>query len=328
MKRISRRGSLIVLAVLLLLIGLIWHERWNIYDYFRLYNYHPSAQVVQLADQTTMTSYGRHLFYVYHPSLEGKTDFNTNCPNYSQQSSVLGCTVYERGIYLYNVQDPQLNGVVQVTAAYEMLHVGYQRLSTSQRQHIDQLVQQAYESAAASDPELKSEEQNYLKTEGQSAVANELHSMMGTEVANLPPQLESYYKTYFSNRQAIVSLKNQYQQAFTSRQATAQQLYSQITSIEQQLSNLRGQINTLEADLKDKRQSIDAQRSNVSDVSAFNAEVDSYNNEITQYQSQINTYNQLVAQHNQIVGQYQQIALQENQLIKDIDSHSSTVSPQ
>src|SRR5665213_1855149 len=122
------KTTLKFLLPILFLAGLflIWHNRWWFYDEYRLYGYEPPAEISQIAAEDQLTSYGKTLLYVYHPTLENSAAFNNNC-KVTTAAIVLGCTVIDRGIYLYNIQDSQLNGVEQVTAAYEMLHVGYSR---------------------------------------------------------------------------------------------------------------------------------------------------------------------------------------------------------
>ncbi len=44
-----------------------------------------------------------------------------------------------------------------------------------------------------------------------------MHSIFGTEVQTLPPDLETYYSQYFKNRSSVVGLSARYQAEFTSR---------------------------------------------------------------------------------------------------------------
>ncbi|MEO8785293.1 MAG: hypothetical protein ABI221_03225 [Candidatus Saccharimonadales bacterium] len=311
--------SLLSLVVIGLLAVAIYWQRWNIYDWAKLYNYQPPAPIAQLADQTTMTSYGRHLFYVYHPELQDSASFNRNC-HVTKAAIVLGCTVNLRGIYLYKVNDTQLNGIEQVTAAYEMLHVGYSRLSASERQHIDQLVLQEFNSIKVSQPQLATEAQSYLDTEGQAALPNELHSMMGTEVDHLPPELEQYYARYFSNRQAIIQYKNQYQGVFTSRQAT-------VTSDDQQLTATQKIISSNESNLSNQAQAITTQRAQLEQWRSSN-QVDTYNNTVPAFNQSINSYNQLADQTQQLINDYNQLLGQRNALALEINQLTQKISSQ
>lgn len=49
----------------------VLHAR-DILDWAILRNYNPPAQVVQLADQTTMTDTARRVFYVNKPDIQDK----------------------------------------------------------------------------------------------------------------------------------------------------------------------------------------------------------------------------------------------------------------
>ncbi|HEY5268374.1 MAG TPA: hypothetical protein VII94_04545, partial [Candidatus Saccharimonadales bacterium] len=97
-----------LLVLLLAAIFLVWHNRWWIYDEYRLRGYTAPEAISQIASEDQLTNYSRTLLYVYHPALENSTQFNNNC-QVSNVAIVLGCTVIDRGIYLYNIKDPTLN---------------------------------------------------------------------------------------------------------------------------------------------------------------------------------------------------------------------------
>jgi hypothetical protein len=299
--------------------GLIWFNRWAIYDWSRLFNYSPPAIISQFADQTTMTPYARHLFYVYHPQLDDAPSFNQNC-RVTKQAVVLGCTVNLQGIYLFKVNDPQLNGIEQVTAAYEMLHVGYSRLSPSQRKHIDKLVLAQFNSVKGSQPRLAAEAKSYQQTEGDAALPNELHSMMGVEVDHLSPELESYYSKYFKNRQAIIALKDRYQSAFTNRQQA-------VAHDDQQLDSWRQTINTNQANLKNQAANIDQQRTYMQKLADSN-QIDQYNAQVNGFNAKIDAYNRLASQTRSLIGQYNQLLAQRNALALQINQLTQTISSQ
>src|ERR1700741_2054773 len=131
MQQKSSRRGLIVLILVLLLIGGTWLKRNAVYDWIRLRNYQVPSQIVQLATDTSMTPSATHLFYVNRPAIQDKNEFNQSCPNNGgERTIILGCYHgHQTGIFLYTVSDPQLNGVMQVTAAHEALHALYERLS-------------------------------------------------------------------------------------------------------------------------------------------------------------------------------------------------------
>jgi len=286
----------------------VWWQWHALYDWYRLRGYTPPPGISTLANQDTMTAYGKHLFYVNHPQLLGDVaTFRQDCPE-SEQTIVLGCYhPNEDGIYVYNVQDAQLQGVQQVTAAHEMLHGAYDRLSAKDRNYIDGLLNDFYNNDEH-DQRIIDEINLYKKTEPNS-VTNEMHSVFGTEVSNLPAPLEAYYQKYFSNRGAVTAFADGYQGEFTSRtnqinadDAQLASLKSQISTQEQSLTNQLNQINSDKARLDSLRNSgqIDAYNSG---VTSFNNEVDVYNSGVDKLHGDIDSYNSLVNSRNAIAGE-------------------------
>jgi hypothetical protein len=322
-----KKRTLIGLIVLVAIItaGLIlWSQRKWFFDEIRLYNYKAPTQIATLASQDTMTPYGKKLFYIYHPVLENSTQFNSNC-SVTEEAIVLGCTVLNQGIYLYNVQSSDLNGVEQVTAAHEMLHVAYDHLSSSERKKVDGMVWAAYSSLSKSNSLLSTEEASYLKTEGASAVPNELHSVLGTEIAKLPSALESYYSQYFTNRQAIVSYANSYEGEFLSRQQTIAKDDQQLATWLQQIGQDESQLKTENQQINQEQQQLDSLKSS-GQIASYNSMVASFNQSVDDYNSLLNTAKQLLASYNQLVIQRNSVAATENQLTKAISSLPSTLS--
>lgn len=305
------RGRIVLFVALLvwaILLALIIFERQAISDWWRLHNYQPPSAISQLSGQDTMTSYTQHLFYLNKPQLlSSVSSFREHCPE-NEDTIVLGCYhPGEQGIYIYNVKDPSLQGVAQVTAAHEVLHAIYGRLSSQDRTHVNGLLNDYYQHGLTN-TRVKSEIQLYKKTEPHD-VTDEMHSTFGTEIADLPPALENYYKRYFTNRQAIVDYEQQYEAAFTSRQTTVQK-------DDQQLASLKQQIASKESDLTDQLNQLKAARSQLDSllasgdngsyngqVAGYNAKVNAYNAGVADLQNQIGQYNQLVAARNLVAGE-------------------------
>jgi len=320
MQRSSRIASLVTTLLLVGVFVLVWTHRNALYDWARLRNYTPPAAVVSLADQTTMTASSRRLFYVNRPEIQGRDAFNSSCPNNGgEQTIILGCYHdHETGIFVYNVTDAQLNGVQQVTAAHEMLHGAYERLSASERDKVDAMLQDFYANGLQ-DKRIKDTIDAYKKTEPNDLV-NEMHSIFGTEVANLPAPLEAYYKQYFSNRQQVVAFATQYQQAFTSREA-------QIAQYDAQLKSFKADIEQKESDLKAQGDELNATRAQV-ERSNDEAQVVAYNAKVSQYNSLLQTVNSQINEFNAILDKRNAIALEEKQLYQSINSGLSPQTAQ
>ncbi len=322
-KKPTKNSLNLAFLLVIVLIGLgVWWQRQAISDWGRLLGYHPAAAVAQLATETTMNDSTRHLFYVYHPSLDDKTSFAEHC-RAGEQTIVLGCYVSGQGIYIDNIDDPRLNGVLEVTAAHELLHAAYDRLSSKDKDNVNQLVKQAY--ANVTDKRLHQTIANYQK---QGADINdELHSILGTEVRKLPEALEAYYKRYFSNRLAIVAFSEHYEQAFSDRQTT-------VANYDRQITQLKQQIEDLERSLSSQKQSLDAKRAQLNqylaakNYKAYNAQVPGFNSDVNSYNATVVEIRDLIDQYNALVKKRNAIAIEENQLIQAIDSRPTTLQKQ
>jgi hypothetical protein len=311
-----------LLAVLVVLPVVGWSQRWNLYDSWRLRDYQPSAQIEQLATDTTMNEKAKRLFYVYHPEINDKAAFNKNCTS-SERTIVLGCYVSGIGIYVYGVTDERLTGVLQVTAAHEMLHAAYGRLSSSEKTRIDKLINEHYDTVT--DMRIRDTIEDYRKNGAD--VTNELHSILGTEVRNLPTPLEDYYKRYFNNRLAIVEYSEKYEQAFTERKNKVAELDAQLTSLKQQIDDSEATLNNLSASLTSERARLEALLA-AKEYEAYNAGVAGYNAKVNSYNAQVRRVRTLIDQYNSLVVQRNAIAVEEGELVKAIDSRPSTIETQ
>ncbi|MDO4773764.1 MAG: hypothetical protein Q4A37_01395 [Candidatus Saccharibacteria bacterium] len=231
-----RRGIAIGVGALLS-AGAVWallHQQ-AIRDQLTVWQYQPSAAVSALADRSGMSDGGRFYFFVTRPSLENAEQFNQECRRVEQASPILGC--YDQAadrIHIYNVTHPELDGIKEVTAAHEMLHAAWARMSQAERQRLGELLEAAYQRVKTDD--LAARMAYYERTQPGSR-ANELHSIVGTEIADVGHELEQHYQQFFSNRQAVVGLHAAYHQRFTTMQREAERISGELdgrrTAIEQ-----------------------------------------------------------------------------------------------
>ncbi|HWT56062.1 MAG TPA: hypothetical protein VN031_03460 [Candidatus Microsaccharimonas sp.] len=318
----ARKFLLLLFLILLVGLGVVYKERWNLYDWYKLRNYTAPAAVVQLASDDTMTPYARRVLYVNQPALEEKADF-TQCASKGEQTIVLGCYHgFQNGIFVLSVTDPRLNGVEQVTTAHEMLHAAYDRLSSKERANIDSQLRD-YFNHGLTDERVRQTIEAYRSTEPTELV-NEMHSIFGTEVANLPAPLEQYYKRYFTDRSKITGYAAQYEAEFTSRQAA-------IKADDAQLTAWKSQIDSLKADLSNKDQALNAQSDQLqalkdsNNISAYNAGVPGYNNSVNVYNSEVAQLRSLIDQYNNLVNERNAIALEAQALTNEINSSVAPV---
>jgi hypothetical protein len=306
MKTTWFQGS--ILFALVVLLGLVWWKHQSLQDWWKLRGYTPPSAISVLASEDTMNAYTTHLFYLNKPQLLSTVDsFRQHCPE-NENTIVLGCYHPDQnGIYIYAVQDPSLAGIQQVTAAHEVLHAVYARLSSSARTQLDNELESYYKNGLTS-PTVKAEVALYQKTEPNS-VYDEMSCTFGTEIAQLPAALNAYYAQFFTNRQKIVGYEQQYQGQFTQRE-------NQISADDAQLASMKQQIDSQETSLTAENNSLNTQKSQLeqmlssgkvgtynSAVAGYDSQVDSYNTALASLKQEIMDYNNLVSTRNSVAGQ-------------------------
>ena len=314
-KRILSASS--VLLVIAALPILLW-QRQNIYDWWRLYNYDPPSHIEEIAENSKFNEYGKKLFFVHKPELNDRNSFNQNCPS-QEQTIVLGCYISHQSIYIFDVTDERLKGIKEVTAAHEMLHAAYDRLSTKERQRIDSLTNEAYTNL--NDQQLSKTIELY-KSKDASVVPNELHSILGTEVRELPEELSTYYQRYFTDRMSVVELSENYEQVFVSQQNEIRTLADQITSLESELASRKTTIENLETELNAKHNNLNYLK-NSGDIEKYNAGVPEYNSLVYRIRALVNSYNSDVIRLNELIEKHNQLAVEQKRLNNQIDSHAT-----
>lgn len=318
----NRLSSLLIIGLWLLAVLIIIYNRQSIVDWYKLSNYKAPAQVQKIAEETSMTDYGKKVFYVNHPAVQDKAEFNHNCPNNGgERTNILGCYHgNQSGIFVYNVSDQRLDGVIQVTAAHEMLHAAYDRLSQAQKDKVNAMLEDYYKNSLT-DSRIKKTIDLYKQSEPNDVV-NEMHSIFGTEISNLPPALENYYKKYFINRGAIAGLSNKYQSVFTSQKAQVDAADARLDQFKQRIDGLESDLRAQEEILANMQQTLNRLH-RAGSVDQFNAMVPVYNSKVNAFNDEVDTYQSLIAQYNQLLEQRNSIAVVLNQLNNELSSQIS-----
>jgi cell division septum initiation protein DivIVA len=298
-------STLVSVLILLGVAGFVLLNRQTIIDYINYFEYKPSALMASFAQRSAMSNEGKFLFYSAKPSLQEKTQFNASCPSTNPDVAILGC-YNGQDIFIYDVQDTQLDGIRDVTAAYEMLHAAYKRLSPSDLANVNALIEDEY--AKQSDPAMKQIVTYFAQSEpGQRD--DELFSLIATQVPTISPQLETVYARYFSNRQTLVALYNKYSSVFTSLINQANQLEAQLKTLDNTIKVEEAQytadVTTLNADINTFN--TNAKNNNFSSQSDFDnqkaslmARADTLNTEKNKINGDITTYNTELDQYNSV----------------------------
>jgi hypothetical protein len=326
--RKTSRRSWLVLLVLVAAWLLTFGHMQAVGDWFRQLGYTPSSTVSALATDDSFTPAAQHLYAINRPTILPKGQFSAKCANHQEQTIVLGCYHgYERGIYVLQIAaDSRLKGVEQVTAAHEMLHAAYDRLSGAEQKWVDAMLLDYYEHDLT-DMRIKQTIAAYKHSEP-DAVVNEMYSVFGTEVANLPAPLEHYYKRYFADRQKVAAYAAGYQAEFISRQ-------QQVVADDAKLASLKKTIVVNEATLKAQSVQLHSRAQQMNQLRS-SGQTDAYNAEVTSFNTAVDAYNKLaattksqIAEYNQLVEQRNALALEQQQLANELSGNGvSTISNQ
>lgn len=250
--------SLVVTLAVLAGAAWIFLNRHYVVDQLTVWQYQPSQEIAQLVEDSGMSSRGTFYFYASQPTLHQQQDaFNTACPRQEKASAVLGCYA-GREIHIYDIPDPRLEAVPAVTAAHEMLHAVWDRLSVQERERISELLQAEYTKLQQSSTSDLKERMAYYERTSPEHIDNELHAIIATETSDISRELESHYEQYFDNRQSVVTLYESYNNKFVELTRTTDTLRQELEQLSGEISTMTDQYNT----------SIDALNS---DILAFNA---------------------------------------------------------
>lgn len=278
---------------------------WLFFNYQHLIDqvvvsqFKPTSEVIQIADDIHFTDKGEFLYMAAQPELNDRETFNKHCDKKAEQTVVLGCYLGPQHLYIYNVTDPRLGGVRQVTAAHEMLHVAYDRLSYPEKNKVNKMIEAALPSVQKAEPELAERLKLYDKTEPGER-NNELHSILGTEAAVLPDDLEKYYSQYFTNRSIITTFAAQYDKVFEDVKNQQNQLVSELDTLATEINTLTDEYNTgtasLNNDIEEFNRKADGEFESQSEFNAARNELiirrnfleakrESINNKVDEYEA-------------------------------------------
>jgi uncharacterized protein YoxC len=310
--------SLSITVLVALGVFLFWRD---IYDWWRLRSYNPTAEIEAIVKKTDMTDDAKKYFYVAHPQITNQSTFNDKCRqgNLQEFSIILGCYISYDGIYVYRVDEKQLDGVIEVTSAHEMLHAAYERLGSNDKQEVNEMLASAYKKVT--DERIRETIEQYRKNDPNS-VLNELHSILATEVDNLPSGLESYYKKYFNDRSVIVGISKDYEKEFSTRRNSAEQIQKQLKWLKAQIDEKQSNLKSRQASLQSEKQQMDQLLAS-GQTGQYNQMVDGFNNSVERYNELVQEVRTIIDRYNQLVEQYQKLSTELNNLYESIDSRPS-----
>ncbi|MDB5160286.1 MAG: hypothetical protein JWO99_549 [Candidatus Saccharibacteria bacterium] len=321
-KRPSLKRTLIgggISIAILAAAGFLLMNQQYVKDQITVWSYKPDAKILSVESRIDFSSKGQFNFYATQPEVDGSDKFNADCPRQEVGNPILGCYAGGR-IYVYDVTNAQLDGIEEVTAAHEMLHAVWERMSPIDQDRIGKLLQAEY--AKLSDNKDLTDRMSYYQRTEPGQFVNELHSILGTEIGNLSPELETYYKQYFNDRQKVVDLHSKYNSVFQNLKSESDSLYADLTTLGASIESRTAQYSADSKQLSADIESFNARANsgNFSSISQFNSErvsllarTSALDAERASISADIDTYNAKYAQ-------YQTVSSQVEALNKSIDS--------
>lgn len=221
----------IIVAILIASSLAVYLNRQFVSDALAASQYTATPQMQVIIDRVGFTSRGEMVYRATHPSLSTSTQFNELCSGveHSESDLIIGCYTGEN-IHLFAIDDKRLDGIVEVTAAHELLHAVFDRLNSSEKAVLTQQLSQEFDRISRNDPKLKERMSVYDHLSPES-FANELHSVLGTEVAALSPELESHYAAFLKDRARVLSLFNAYNSQFRQLEEQRAALLSELNEL-------------------------------------------------------------------------------------------------
>lgn len=312
-------AALVIVVLSLLAALLLVANRQYVVDQVSVWQYKPSADIVSLADRSGMSDTGKFYFYASHPKVEDAQAFNSDCGRKEASTAVLGC-YNGQSIFVYNVSNGQLDGIKEVTAAHEMLHAAYARMGDAEKTKINKLLEVEY-AKLKSNKDIAERFAFYDRTEPGER-DNELHSVIGTEIAAISPELEAHYRTYFSNRAKVLALHDKYASVFAELQAKGDALTRQLVDLKNAITSQTEAYNASVSALNNDIDSFN-QRANSGGFSS-REEFDSERADLVARADQLDatrsTINAEIVQYNSLRKQLKSVASQSNELNQSIDS--------
>ena len=170
----------VVVAVVTLIL-----ERQLVADFIKGRFYTPSPEMVAIRENLNLTWEGQLVFDASQPEINNEDEFNANCLSLDDRETILGCYKGQR-IYVYRIKSDELNGILELTTAHELLHAFYDRMSLGDRDKLKDLLEETYKS---NQDAMKAEMELY----GEGSFYEELYVRLGTEIKQLPDELEKQY---------------------------------------------------------------------------------------------------------------------------------------
>ena len=302
-----------VMGIVVLSVALL--NQRAVLDIFAGMGYQPSSEMVEIREKLGLTGKGARIFNASRPVLQEKQEFNQNCREIENELAILGCYRDDK-IYVYNIMDEELAGIRELTTAHELLHAVYERMSDEEKSKWQGELANVYQN----NQDILGEEIG-LYDDGERQ--EELYVRVGTEISDLPEELERHYGEIFANQDKIVGYYNNYIGVFR--------------EIEEKLESLQTEVNALSSEIEVKTHEYETLAESLDrEISEFNSCAETANcfssvavfekrwvelvEKQAAFESLYEEINGLIVKHNEMVEEYNEYALHGRELNMVINS--------
>jgi len=314
-------GFLVASALLMAVVIAIVVNFTTIKDFIVGMHYRPAPEMEQIRTSLNLTGTGQRIFNASMPELMERAEFNQNCREVENESAILGCFRDDK-IYVYNITDEELKGILELTAAHELLHAVYARMSDNKKSELVEPLTRVFEK----NQELLGGEIDSYET-GQRQ--EELYVRAGTEIKDLPDELEKHYAEIFGEQDKIVGFYESYIGVFRGIEEKLEKLLAETNA-------LSAEITTKTAEYEARAEALGAKISEFnecaktldcfSSTSVFNKERATLMAEREALEALYNEINAKISQYNALVVEYNDNLLHGQFLNKTINSSEKVES--
>ena len=306
------------MVVIVIAVVVAWRREW-ICDWYRSISYQPSDEMATIRAKLKLTGQGEFIFNAAQPELNDAVNFNENCRQDETEEAVLGCYV-SGNIYVYNIKDTRLDGIRELTAAHELLHAFWARMDNGERERLQPILVKIYKNNLAT---LKDDIETYAENER----LEEIFVRAGTEIKELPAELEEIYARVFENQDAVVDFYDNYSAVFREMKTRLENLVGELESLKSQIGE---KIHEYEVGVANLEKDIINFNSCAETAGCFqsNAEFYTQRNALIARESALDTLNDevnvLIDNYNDKVNEYNSNALESRRLQNIINSKAET----
>lgn len=301
-KRLRIVAGAFVVVFLLCLVAITTVGYHVIYDSLLGLSYRPGAEMRQIISDIKLTDKGERIVKASAAELQDADSFNRNCPNATAETSVLGC-YYNWKIYVYDINNAELNGIKEAVLAHEVLHAVWQREHWWIKDELEPILRNVYWQNRADLAE-------HMETYSEEDLVDELHSVIGTQIdpQKLPQRLREHYRSIFRDHAQIVAYFNQYNDKFVQLKREMDEMTAAIDEMKSEIDKLTAKyeansrklsedISTFNRRAADNyyvdKQKFDADRAAlVSRQEALNREYEELSDLVDEANAKIDEYNQ------------------------------------